>query len=289
MALSTALRASIHENVVKAEGSAVRRGCCTTVRTNRLNDEFVYLRWPMRVLGGALVVFSVIEFGVGGYCYSFLILPNYVGAGAFWAGLMFLILGVLCLWMRTKAVALAALVMSFVAWIVGLAGVGLDGTVANIVNNSLACSQMITGAGFGPAYADYGYKPAQTGADVCYAQAYPALSNNFCYCSNTVIPSTVPIMQANAKCYNIQLNPNVANNCGEVFTSYGPALRASAGLCGFMMFISFFLVIILSISLCCEKRPQGTEELAPGDSSATPAASATPAHSGSINPAAAEP
>lgn len=249
--IAAAVRQSVTENASAAYTRARSRGCCTTVKDNKLNDTFVYLRTPIRILGGITVLFSILEFGVGGFCYGFLVSPNFVGAGAFWAGLTYFILGVLCLWLRTKAVAIAALIMSIIAWVIGLGGVGLDGSVSTIVNNSLACSQMITGVGFGPKYTDYGYPKAYTGADVCFFKSYPTVQNNNCYCSTTVLPAYD--IDAKAKCYTLQLSPSAAN-CGDIFTKYGPALKASAGLCAFLTFISFFLIILLSVSMCCERR-----------------------------------
>lgn len=165
-----AVRESISENAQWAHGKAESRGCCTTIRSNKLNDNFVYQRLPIRIIGAIMILFSIIEFGVGGFCYGFLVSKHYIGAGAFWAGLMYLILGVLCVWLRTKAVAMGALFMACVSWVVGLAGVGLDGSVSTTINKTLACSQMITGRGMGPKYSDYGYQPAFTAADVCFFQ-----------------------------------------------------------------------------------------------------------------------
>lgn len=202
--VTAAVRQSITENAQWAHGHAQTRGCCTTVRNNKLNDDFIYQRLPIRVIGAIMIVFSIIEFGVGGFCYGFLVSEHMIGAGAFWAGLMYFILGCLCVWMRTKAVCMGALCMAVVSWVVGLAGVGLDGSVATNVNNSLACSQLITGdeishpslrprmpfstkqafssnlfaflfppgRGFGPKYTDYGFQQAYTAADACFFQVY---------------------------------------------------------------------------------------------------------------------
>ena len=258
--IAGAVRASITESLAQAEARAKRGGCCTTAKTNKLNDEFVFLRLPIRVLGVVLIVFSILEFGVGGFCYSYLSSNNFVGAGAFWAGLTYLILGVLSVHMRTKAVAIAAIIMCFVAWVVGLGAVGLDGTFSTLINNKLACSQMISGTGYGPKYSDYGNAKSYTAADVCYFQAYPNSQNNICYCSASVIPTTD--ISASPTCINLVLNPKVASgSCGDVFVKFGPALKASAGLCGFLVFVRSVcrpLSFVLSFSLspvCLFVRP----------------------------------
>ena len=231
--IASAVRASISESISVAETRAQRGGCCTTCRGNKLNDEFVYLSFPIRILGAVLILLSILEFGVGGYCYSYLTAELFVGAGAFWAGLMYLIVGCLSVHLKTKGVAIAALIACVVAWVVGLGGVGLDGFFSQIVTQRLACSQLITGTGFGPRYNDYGYAKAYTAADVCFFQAYPNVNNNLCYCSDTMLKQYD--ITGTPKCYNLALNPNVAGpSCGDVFTKYGPALKASAGLCGFM-------------------------------------------------------
>ena len=38
-----------------------------TARTNKLNDEFVFLRLSIRVLDVVLIVFPILEFDVGGF------------------------------------------------------------------------------------------------------------------------------------------------------------------------------------------------------------------------------
>jgi len=237
--ISGAVRASISEGLSYAEQRAQSRGCCTTAKSNKLNDDFVFLRFPIRLLGVVLIVFAILEFGVGGYCYGFLQSDNFVGAGAFWAGLMYILLGALCVHLRTKAVAIAALVMCVVAWVVGLGGVGLDGSFADLINNQLACSQMITGTGYGPKYQDYGNAKAFTAADTCFLNAYPSVNNANCYCSPSKLPANAgPGDNFTPTCLNLVLSPTVAgSDCGDVFVKFGPALRASAGLCGFMTFV----------------------------------------------------
>ena len=235
--IAGAVRASFHEGLSRAEAGAVKGGCCTTVRNNKLNDEFVFLRFPIRILGAVLILFSIIQFGVGGYCYSYLSSDNFVGAGAFWCGITYLLLGALSVHLRTKGVAIAALVLCIVSWVVGLGAVGLDGTLSTLINHKLACSQMQGGRGYGAKYTDYGNPAAYAAADLCFFQAYPSnVDANTCYCSATIVQAFN--MDQTPECQNLQLNPNVAtSSCGDVFVKFGPALKASAGLSGFLVFV----------------------------------------------------
>ena len=98
--------------------------------------DVLALEISIRVLGALIILFSVIEIGVGGAAYSFL---TNVKVGAWWGSLLPIAAGVLALIYKPRGILIAAIVVSVIGAVVAVIASAVDGASAFIISLEQAC------------------------------------------------------------------------------------------------------------------------------------------------------
>ena len=106
--------------------------CCAE---NEKADKFA-LGVAIRVFGGLLVLFSIVELGVGGTAYTFL---TNVKLGGWWGAILTLVAGVLGLVYKPKSVIISAIVISIFGIIIAVVAASVDGIAAAVILTEQAC------------------------------------------------------------------------------------------------------------------------------------------------------
>jgi hypothetical protein len=114
--------------------------CCAE---NEKADKFA-LGVAIRVFGGLLVLFSIVELGVGGTAYTFL---TNVKLGGWWGAILTLVAGVLGLVYKPKSVIISAIVISIFGIIIALVAASVDVIAAEILRQQACISSTGTVSG----------------------------------------------------------------------------------------------------------------------------------------------
>jgi len=115
--------------------------CCAE---NEKADKFA-LGVAIRVFGGLLVLFSIVELGVGGTAFSFL--TNVKLGGGWWGAILTLVAGVLGLVYKPKSVIISAIVISIFGIIIAVVAASVDAIAAEILRQQACISSTGTVSG----------------------------------------------------------------------------------------------------------------------------------------------
>ena len=212
-------------------------------KTKRLPEELDGITDSMhimflRIFGALALLFSIIEFILGGAAWNFL---NNSKVGSWWAGIIAIIAGYLGVAYTTRRRVIATCVISFLAVIVAAVGAAYDGMNFMTINLLTAASSMDPSFG---AITNYGSSTDWDRADKCLVQANPIVYNS-CYCVGS---------REDNICSRYSLttySTSVYMNCGNIFTTYNSLLIASTAFCVLILISTLALFIVTTIVLCC--------------------------------------
>ena len=207
-------------------------GCCSGC--NELNDQVqASTLQTMRILGVILIVFSVIEFGIGAAAHGYLSSTT-IYLGSWWTGLAALITGICGVLNKTRGVVISMITMGAIATAVAVAGVVIDAIAAAEFSNLTMCGQLkplqgVSYSGDG----DY--------TKVYYAcfKGYTVTSYDSCFC----------ISSSNSNCQEYAISSKY--DCLAFMTKLPKFVKASAALCSVLALCSLVLVSIGFSIICC--------------------------------------
>ena len=205
-------------------------GCCSGC--NELNDQVqASTLQTMRILGVILIVFSVIEFGIGAAAHGYLSSTT-IYLGSWWTGLAALITGIYGVLNKTRGVVISMITMGAIATAVAVAGVVIDAIAAVEFTNLYNCARWR----YYPHYYDCGFQN---------------FGNDHCYCSSS----------KDSNCHKFKVSP--IYDCDQFETTLPKLLTTSVALCFILALCSLalvsigFLIICPSIAKAVTKDPTG--------------------------------
>eukprot|EP01032_Pedospumella_encystans_P026482 gene26482-29924_t len=95
----------------------------------------------MRVIGGIVLLASIIQIGVAGGAYNM----TSWNVGSWWAGLLCFITGIFAVISNNKGVVAAGCVFSVISILLCIAGVIFDGVIYGVTHALDACGNQETG------------------------------------------------------------------------------------------------------------------------------------------------
>ena len=180
-----------------------------------------------------MLIFSIIELGVGGAVYNYLD-STYV-CGVFWVSIL------------TFAAAACAIVSENRDWIIStcvLASVSIPVTVTGLLIES-GTLQHLSGISACRGYdGERYYNGPRYDRELQYCSALKPPGINDCYCGHKLEDD----------CTDIILKPIDASTkmtCGNIFTTYTGTLKASIGFCCLIIIFSFVISVMSCTILCC--------------------------------------
>jgi len=208
---------------------------------------------PMRVLGIFLVLFSIIELGVGGAVYGYL---QNVSVGAWWCAMFTLITGFFAISSKNRNMVIAGCVASVISVILTLVGASVDGSAHSVFAGELGCLNTNT----------FTYTGSSTAKQSAYYCA--GVYNYYTY---TSADSWQCVCTDNTLCYGYNLVSG--NNCGGILLTYTPNLGASTAFCSILCIMVFAYSVLTCCTVCCG--PNGVANGMQNNFSYNPAASVT--------------
>ena len=214
---------------------ACERGSCTDgIDTITSKSQNIIIK----IFGILTILFSIIEFGVGGTVYSFL--TNY-DLGAFWVSLIAFFAGFCALGSRNRGWVTGACVLASVSILIAFVGSVRDGIYSPGFLLLTACARgekMATVAEY------YGAASDHAAAGMCLMRSGPTFVSNGCYC----------VSSGGSYCGQYTLSSNAMSasmNCGNILTTYSNGLAASTAMCVLILILVFCTSIISCVILCC--------------------------------------
>jgi len=247
------------------------------------------IRLTVRILSALSFIFVTIQFIVGGMVSAFFTAKDgQVVQGCWWVGLVWLISSIAGINSQNKAHLMVAAVFSIVGVPIGIGGAASDGQAYFNYTDSppLGCAQLTPQAlpdpnpnDDGPAVSSarrflralqsasapkspqggsslqitsYGPSPSSNAvAYSCLVSQYnsnpAAVSASTCVC--TVAASE--LQSAGMECQQFILANSAQNgNCGTIFSTYLPQLKASVGLASFLIILNTVIFFLCCIVLC---------------------------------------
>jgi len=194
--------------------------CCA----EKARPDKMGLIMALRVFGGILAAFSIVEFGLGTAVYLYF---TNVQLGAWWGAILTFVAGILGLFPKNKGAVIAGIVIGIIGMIVAAVGSTVDGIAALIFASEVTCISK-TGVISG----DTAYS-----SQVLICGVFGTLYD----CSCMSAPSSGSQM-----CYFY----NGHSDCGDILTSYTSMLKAASAI-NALLAVACFIFTILACSSAC--------------------------------------
>jgi len=190
----------------------------------------------MRVCGVLMILFSIVEFGIGGAAYRIFVDFK---AGAWWAAILPFIAGVFAVVSQPKGIIIAGIVVSSLGVVTTLVGAITDSLSHDFALSQTACCSYSSTSS---CYSDSS-STAVSLLDVAEciagsANALDYLDGNFCEC-----------VDVNNFCWLFEGEKSLGD-CAIIFTTWPSLLSASTGVCAWLLIISFTYAILGCMSAC---------------------------------------
>jgi len=201
----------------------------------------------MRFVGAFIILASIVEWGLGGFVYSFFVFPK---LGGWWGAILPFIAGVLFLLGWNKGYIIAGCVFSSIGLLITAIAAGVDGVAANIFRQFTCCANIEKSGSI----TIYGDKTGACAASVtAYFTLYPNYAPSHCACNNNPSGNPGNGMYFVPLTYELvdHTGGSDPNTCGDILTLYTPALAASTGFLAFLVIVVFIASVLSCSSLCC--------------------------------------
>jgi hypothetical protein len=182
----------------------------------------------MRIFGVILIMFSVIEFGIGATAHGYLSSPK-IYLGSWWTGLAALL-------NKTRGVVILMITMGAIANAVAVAGVVIDAMAAAEFSNLTICGRDRYSTYYSSGY----YYYSGDGSTSLLNARCSGVEDDHCFCIST----------ATNYCLKYALNTNSKYDCAALMTTLPKFLKTSAALCSVLASCSLVLVSI-GLSIIC--------------------------------------
>ena len=178
----------------------------------------------MRIVGVIVIVFAVVEFGLGASADSFLNNSPYFG-GCWWTGILSFLTGIFGLVIKSKTGGMIMGVLGTAATLAALVGMLLDSVSSNRISRLTACGQIDE---LGDVFVTGATNDASTSyiMDQCDFQ-----STSSCYCVSTAFSGCNP--------YDVISK----YNCNDLQTLLPKLLKSSVAFCCAIALCSFILAV----------------------------------------------
>eukprot|EP00388_Colpodella_angusta_P047900 GDKK01074369.1.p1 GENE.GDKK01074369.1~~GDKK01074369.1.p1 ORF type:complete len:240 (-),score=46.57 GDKK01074369.1:218-901(-) len=196
----------------------------------------------MRVVGGLLVLASIIQIGVAGAAYAM----TSWHVGSWWAGVLCCITGIFALISANKGIVTTGCVFSIIAILLCIAGVIFDGIIYGATNALDTCYDRENFTVYGDA--QYGGQAIN-----CALQ-----NSQTCLCVQGSNDDT---------CFLFNLDS--ADNCGQILTKLPSLLLASLLFVFLLLVLVFTYSIFTCMGVCCVRPPLANQNATPVTATAT--------------------
>ena len=218
-----------------AESKCCKGGCC-----GELDDEtHPSSIMMMRIFSVLAVIFSVVEFGLGGAATGFVINPAaYIGS--WWVGLLPIAIGVCGIITKNRGGVIAIIILGSSAMLIAVAGAIIDSYRLSELSSLTTCVKVDS-----KTYA-YSISGATDDTSVsAMSSACLSLFNDYnvpkdrCLCTSS----------ENANCNSFQ--PNSKYACDDIMVTLPSVLKASIAICSIIAFCSIVLAAVGCSIVCC--------------------------------------
>ena len=208
-----------------AENKCCRGGCC-----GELDEEThpTSIRM-MRIFGVLAVIFSVVEFGLGGAATGILVNPE-VYVGSWWVGLLSIAVGICGIIAKSRGGVITIIILGSIAMLTAVAGAIIDSSTLTKLSYLESCQ-------FIPARRTVTYRDVD--CDLLSGASEPEVR---CFCKRS---------KYNSNC--IIYNPKKKSNdtCDEILVTLPSLLKSSVAVCSVIAFCSIVLAAVGCSIVCC--------------------------------------
>ena len=203
-----------------------------------IEDEFALM--VLKVMGVVVVVFSIIEFGVGGSAFSAF---QNVKLGGWWIGLLSIPAGIGAVFANKRLYVMGTAVLAVLAAVLSFISTVLDGYGATTLHKMVTCSGGYT------VYA--GKRSGAAAAQNCLIDF--VTSTAFSYSSYTARGIPCSCVTDSGDCYNYRLSypSTYVDTCNDILTSYPKRVDASAVFSAFLLILTIGLSTVAITILTC--------------------------------------
>ena len=189
----------------------------------------------MRIFGVLVVIFSVVEFGLGGAASGFLINPA-VYNGSWWAGLIPFAVGICGIVTKNRGGVTSIIVLGIIAALVAFAGLIVDALMSSNFSNLTTCIQAVS--------------------------PYPLSGKTDTSSINTLDASCVSVIKSQfeaGSCYCVSSSasgclvyaPASKYGCDDIMVMLPILLKSSTAICSAIIFCLIVLASIGCSIVCC--------------------------------------
>ena len=204
----------------------------------------------LRLIGSLCICFSVIEAGLGGAIYTFLLHPNLLsGFGSWWAGILIFIAGACACFANNRSAVIAASVFSTSGVYLAALGLIADGMRSGTVSQYSKCGSIAVATDQSISFT--GYSHANNTALCLTSQGFilntTPLNNGACYCFDST-----------GLCTRFDLRL-LSQTCDGITTVYSKELIASTVLCAILVLFGC-LLSSLTFTILCQNTDKNSPE-----------------------------
>ena len=206
-----------------AENKCSKGGCC-----GELDEEThpTSIRM-MRIFGVLAVIFSVVEFGLGGAATGILVNPE-VYVGSWWVGLLSIAVGICGIITKSRGGVITIIILGSIAMLTAVAGAIIDSFTLTNLSDLESCQTI-------PAWRMVTYRDVK-----CSLLSGASDSVVRCFCKRS---------KYNDNCIIYKPNPNYT--CDDVLVTLPSLLKSSIGVCSVIAFCSIVLAAVGRSIVCC--------------------------------------
>ena len=217
-----------------AENKCGKGGCC-----GELDDEtHPSSIMMMRIFSVLAVIFSVVEFGLGGAATGFLIDPE-ASIGVWWVGLCPIAIGICGMITKNRGGVIAIIILGSFAMLIAVAGAILDSYRLSELSSLKTCVKVDKKYAYSISGATDDTSVSAVNAACLYRFNDYTVPKDRCLCTSS----------ENTNC-NI-FHPNSKYACDDVMVTLPSVLKASIAMCSIIAFCSIVLAAVGCSIVCC--------------------------------------
>lgn len=210
-----------------------------------IEDEFALM--VLKAVGAIVIVFSIIQLGVGGSAFGALATEK---VGGWWIALLSIPAGIAAIAANKRLYVTGTVVLAVLAAILSFVSTIIDGSSATTLHKLVTCSSP---------YVNYGKLSLSGDSYGClinfYKPTYLGYSG-YGYGYTTGLKASMPcscVMETGNDCYNYKLTfPTTSvDNCGQLMTSFPRRLDASTVFSTILLILTIALTTVGVIILTC--------------------------------------
>ena len=218
-----------------AENKCCKGGCCGEL-DEETHPSSIKM---MRIFGVLAVIFSVVEFGLGGAATGFLINPAaYIGS--WWVGLVPIAIGICGMITKNRGGVIAIIILGSIARLVAVAGAIVDSYRLSELSGLKTCVRVDSKS--------YAYSISGATDDTSVSAVTFACLRSF---NDYTVPKDrcLCISSTDADCQLYR--PNSKYSCDDIMMTLPSVLKSSIAICSILAFCSIVLAAVGCSIVCC--------------------------------------